>query len=180
MNDDIVVTETLSQTVERQAKEIERLIVQRDLGNAAIREAEEAKKENQKLWGWYETELKRSGALQSTLNKAETEIERLEMLVGYGNAVIREAEEWRKEVERLRLENNHLKQTAQGRVSAALHEAALREKDEEIEHLRQQVTQRGARMQIMWDWMAETFRLDEFYRDNPEAADWFDADGVPK
>jgi len=28
--------------------------------------------------------------------------------------------------------------------------------------------------------MAETFRLDEFYRDNPEAADWFDADGVPK
>ena len=59
-------------------------------------------------------------------------------------------------------------------------ERELAEAREEIEHLRQQVTQRGARMQVMWDWMAETFRLDEFYKDNPEATDWFDADGVPK
>jgi hypothetical protein len=46
----------------------------------ALREIERlrlAQAENQKLWGWYETELKRAGALQRKLNKAETEKEAL-------------------------------------------------------------------------------------------------------
>ena len=62
---------------------------------------------------------------------------------------------------------------------------------EEIERLRQQVAQRGARMQVMREWMTQaeredwsmiisTDRLYEwFLYAYPEAADWFDADGVP-
>ncbi len=49
----------------------------------------------------------------------------------------------------------------------------------EIERLRQQVTQRGARMQIMREWMRAT-DWQHFVDDHPRAADWFDEDGVPR
>ena len=67
----------------------------------------------------------------------------------------------------------------------------LAEARAEIERLRQQVAQRGARMQVMREWMTQaeredwsmiisTDRLYEwFLYAYPEAADWFDADGVP-
>jgi hypothetical protein len=67
-----------------------------------------------------------------------------------------------------------------------LQEALLtkqREVDElksEIERLRWQLGQRGARMQIMREAFRETDWLQFVSYDHPEAADWFDADGVPK
>jgi predicted nuclease with TOPRIM domain len=53
----------------------------------------------------------------------------------------------------------------------------------EIEQLRKKATQRGARMQIMREWMATRAGMRvwaSFCLEHPEAADWFDADGVPK
>ena len=52
----------------------------------------------------------------------------------------------------------------------------------EIERLRQQVAQRGARMQLLRGWMlAGTGRVWElFCHENPEAVSWFNSDGVPK
>jgi hypothetical protein len=56
---------------------------------------------------------------------------------------------------------------------------------QEIEQLRQQVTQRGARMQVMWEYLTQyssgsAALWRDFLRTKPQAADWFDADGVPK
>lgn len=52
----------------------------------------------------------------------------------------------------------------------------LRRRIEELERL---ATQRGARMQIMRDWMINNGQWNFFSYDRREAADWFDADGVP-
>ena len=61
--------------------------------------------------------------------------------------------------------------------------------DAEIERLREQVTQRGARMQVMREWMDSGVELMGagawpvwygFLEDHPEAAEWFDEEGVPK
>ena len=53
---------------------------------------------------------------------------------------------------------------------------------EEIERLRQQVTQRGARMQLMREYLTQysggLWR--DFCRMKPEAESWFDTDRVPK
>ena len=59
---------------------------------------------------------------------------------------------------------------------------------QENERLRQLATQRGARMQIMWEWMGATAPLSQYFtvrdqflwayhRENYSA--WFDDDGVP-
>jgi hypothetical protein len=63
--------------------------------------------------------------------------------------------------------------------------AKLAKKDEEIDRLRQQVTQRGARMQIMREYLTQysggsATLWRDFCRTRPQADDWFDADGVPK
>jgi hypothetical protein len=51
----------------------------------------------------------------------------------------------------------------------------------EIERLLQQVTQRGARMQKLWEFIdAPSSMRPMFVAMHPEAADWFDVDGVPK
>lgn len=49
----------------------------------------------------------------------------------------------------------------------------------EIERLRQQVTQLGARMQVMREWMMPN-DWRHFVVTKPEAAEWFDEDGVPR
>jgi hypothetical protein len=78
------------------------------------------------------------------------------------------------EIERLRLAaENDAKRLA-------WHDETLAERDEKIDILRQQVTQRGARMQIMRKWLMEWAGLKRLTDAYPEAADWFDADGVPK
>ena len=61
-------------------------------------------------------------------------------------------------------------------------ERELAEKRAEIERLRQQVTQRGARMQLMLEWLQRdpAGLWYAFCRDIPDATLWFDADGVPK
>jgi hypothetical protein len=56
---------------------------------------------------------------------------------------------------------------------------------DEIERLRQQVTQRGARMQVMRDYLTRysgpsTTLWRDFCRVRPEAAAWFDEEGVPR
>jgi hypothetical protein len=56
---------------------------------------------------------------------------------------------------------------------------------DEIERLRQQVTQRGARMQLMREYLGRYTDGNgtlwgDFLRTKPHAASWFDADGVPK
>lgn len=48
-----------------------------------------------------------------------------------------------------------------------------------IEKLERLSTQRGARMQIMREWMVRHYIWDPLLRENIEASDWFDADGVP-
>jgi predicted RNase H-like nuclease (RuvC/YqgF family) len=53
----------------------------------------------------------------------------------------------------------------------------------EIEQLRKKAGQRGARMQIMREWIAMRAGIRvwaSFCLEHPEAANWFDADGVPK
>ena len=65
--------------------------------------------------------------------------------------------------------------------SYALHQEAA----DEIERLRQQVTQRGARMQVMRDYLTRysgpsTTLWRDFCRVRPEAAAWFDEEGVPR
>lgn len=54
----------------------------------------------------------------------------------------------------------------------------------ELNRLKQQSTQRGARLQIIRKWMAQNIGgldlWDEFLFDHPEAADWFEDNGVPK
>ena len=60
----------------------------------------------------------------------------------------------------------------------------------EIEALRKKAGQRGARMQLMREWMNGHGGLrvgggawkgwDSFVFHRPEAADWFDEDGVPR
>ena len=56
----------------------------------------------------------------------------------------------------------------------------LRHQAEEIERLRQQVTQRGARMQMMRVWLESAVGIKQLIYGYREAADWFDADGAPK
>ncbi|NCA72010.1 MAG: hypothetical protein EOM91_18415 [Sphingobacteriia bacterium] len=48
----------------------------------------------------------------------------------------------------------------------------------ELDALRQMASQRGARLQILREWMRETDWL-HFCGDHPGADQWFDADGVP-
>jgi regulator of replication initiation timing len=50
----------------------------------------------------------------------------------------------------------------------------------EIERLRQQVTQRGARMQVMREAWRQTDWMQWISYDYPEAREWFDDDGVPR
>ena len=63
-------------------------------------------------------------------------------------------------------------------------EDRIRCKEKEINAANKLATQRGARMQMMREWMRGS-QWDgdnpwhEFQRDYPDAADWFDADGVP-
>ncbi len=77
-------------------------------------------------------------------------------------------------------------------------ERVATEQAKEIERLRQQVTQRGARMQVMHDYLtqysSQSTTLDyltqyssqsttlwrDFCRVCPEAAAWFDDEGVPR
>jgi hypothetical protein len=49
---------------------------------------------------------------------------------------------------------------------------------EELARLRILVSQRGAQLQILRAYMRET-DWQHFCQDNPEADQWFDADGVP-
>jgi hypothetical protein len=79
---------------------------------------------------------------------------------------------------------------------------ALANRDAEIARLRKELEgadrvangfaqtacQRGARMQVMREWMeceqidiaGAPYAWDEFVNDKPEAADWFDDEGVPR
>ena len=64
-------------------------------------------------------------------------------------------------------------------------DAELAKRDAEIERLRQQVIQRGARMQTMRDYLTRysgpsTTLWRDFCRVRPEAAEWFDEEGVPR
>lgn len=67
-------------------------------------------------------------------------------------------------------------------------EERIRRKEKEINAANKLATQRGARMQIMREWMTKTFSThppyDEiskyFYLDHPEARGWFDENGVPR
>jgi hypothetical protein len=54
----------------------------------------------------------------------------------------------------------------------------IRQLRAEIGQLRKKAGQRGARMQIMWGWIKRTNKR-SFAEHTPEAASWFDADGVP-
>lgn len=57
----------------------------------------------------------------------------------------------------------------------------------ELDELRKQSTQRGARMQVMRQWLIDfyddgVFQMsawDAFLNDHPEAEGWFDERGVP-
>jgi hypothetical protein len=73
--------------------------------------------------------------------EAAKEIERLE----------RELSVALEEIARLQQQNNHLVQTAQGRVSAELHKAALQEKQAEVDRLRTEevsLTRRVGRLRL--------------------------------
>lgn len=56
----------------------------------------------------------------------------------------------------------------------------------EMDDLRKKATQRGARMQLMRDWLASpengagSAEWDWFCERYPNALDWFDEDGVPR
>ena len=50
---------------------------------------------------------------------------------------------------------------------------------EEMALMARKATQRGARLQILREWMRETDWL-LFCSDHPEAHNWFDEQGVPK
>ena len=59
-------------------------------------------------------------------------------------------------------------------------ESALAEKEKENAALRDRCSMRGARMQILRDYIPCTVWHQDVLYERPEAADWFDADGVPK
>ena len=103
-----------------------------------------------------------------------TEIERLrEELLSRDNKLRHQAEE----IERL-----HHELDAASLEVQRLERIWETSTQKEIEHLRQQVTQRGARMQIMLGWLQRdpAGLWYAFCRDIPDATLWFDADGVPK
>ena len=57
---------------------------------------------------------------------------------------------------------------------------------DDVEELKKLATQRGARMQIMRDYMASALDVDgnvvwwRLLRERPEVRGWFDEEGVPK
>ena len=59
------------------------------------------------------------------------------------------------------------------------HNAIVANRNAEIERLRQQVTQLGARMQVMREWMMPN-DWRHFVVTKPEAAEWFYEDGTPR
>ena len=109
---------------------------------------------------------------------SQNEIEHLrEEMLSRDNKLRNQAEE----IERLRDENEH--------IGVALVNSdpfkTMWEQEQEIERLRQQVTQRGARMQLLWQYLTQytggsAALWRDFLRNKPQAASWFDADGVPK
>jgi hypothetical protein len=63
-------------------------------------------------------------------------------------------------------------------------ERELAEAREEIERLRKKAGQRGARMQMMFEWMQQKnhwpwFVIHRRESGRDDATSWFDADGVP-
>jgi hypothetical protein len=57
-------------------------------------------------------------------------------------------------------------------------ESNLQKDRHRIALLEKENTQRGARMQIMWEWMSYKDWM-YFVQEYPDAKNWFDADGVP-
>ena len=90
------------------------------------------------------------------------------------------------EIERLRDQINANRADLEREISAHVTTIqTLYRRDAEIERLRQQVTQRGARMQVMRDYLTRysgpsTTLWRDFCRVCPEAAAWFDEEGVPR
>jgi predicted RNase H-like nuclease (RuvC/YqgF family) len=88
------------------------------------------------------------------------------------------------EIERLRREVEDWK--AMDSATKGMSEELKRSLFAEIESLRKKAGQRGARMQIMQEWIEQAPSPTDlslwghFLDDHPEAADWFDDDGVPK
>ena len=78
------------------------------------------------------------------------------------------------EIERLRLAaENDAKRLA-------WHDETLAERDAEIEQLRKKAGLRGARMQIMREFLHRSPAWSAMIHQRPQAADWFDEDGVPR
>jgi hypothetical protein len=73
-------------------------------------------------------------------------------------------------------------------ILAEIRMSRIEKQQAEIDRLRQQVTQRGARMQVMREWMLDrelngcdaAIAWWAFVEERPEAAAWFDDDGVPR
>ena len=70
-------------------------------------------------------------------------------------------------------------------ILAEIRMSRIEKQQAEIDRLRQQVTQRGARMQVMRDYLTRysgpsTTLWRDFCRVCPEAAAWFDEEGVPR
>ena len=58
--------------------------------------------------------------------------------------------------------------------------AEIRRLQEENQRLRNAVTLRSGRMQVLWEWMTEQYETDRLSLIPAEYFSWFDADGVPK
>lgn len=86
----------------------------------------------------------------------------------------------------LKADNERLNKEKEAAWDSAEYNARRAEAAEkENERLRKCCTQRGARMQIMREWMEQQTGLGGpgewwyFCEERPAAADWFDKDGVP-
>lgn len=75
------------------------------------------------------------------------------------------------EIERLRLENRHLRENAMHSVSAALHNAALAEKDAEIARIRKHFEDALSETCPCCEGMRECLPDCTFAEDAPDAAD---------
>jgi len=62
----------------------------------------------------------------------------------------------------------------------AAYMAGYHKRDDEIAELRKKAGQRGARMQIMREFLHRSPAWSAMIHQRPQAADWFDSDGVPK
>lgn len=56
---------------------------------------------------------------------------------------------------------------------------AIEDRDAEIDEMRKLATQRGARMQVLHEWLKGVNRANSIIAFD-EAASWFDSDGVPR